>query len=151
VTRALTEGQLDRDVPWLYQASVRVLKTATPPRDQAVVHFRQALEAQYGADHAGQKPPAPGLDGAARTLAALYHRNIYPDMKLTWGTYTSQIGHGGPDPGAFKGQCFRCHAGDHQTSDGQVLSNKCEVCHEVVAKDELPKDLPEDLLPLLRF
>jgi hypothetical protein len=128
-----------------------VLASAPPSRDLAEVHYRHALEASYGRDHAQQKPPAEKLDGAARALAALYHRNVYPRMNLTWNHYPSLIGHGGPDPGTTKAQCFRCHAGDHLTADGQELSSKCELCHEVVAKDELPADLPDELRPLLRL
>ncbi|MEA2697227.1 MAG: hypothetical protein QOI66_1498, partial [Myxococcales bacterium] len=151
VTRALSDGQLDGKVPWLYQTSVGVLNASAPPRDQAQAHFRQALEAAYGRDHAAQKPSGEKLDQAANALTALYHRNVYPDMNLTWNNYRSQIGHGGPDPGKFKGQCFRCHAGDHKTAEGQELSSKCELCHEVVAKDELLNDLPDELKPFLRL
>jgi len=151
VTRALADGRLDRKVPWLYQVGVGVLKTSTPPRDQADAQLRAALDAAYTRDHAAQKPAADKLDAAARALAALYRRNVYPEMRLTWNNYPSEIGHGGADPGSTKAQCFRCHNSDHQTADGQELSSKCELCHEVVAKDELPADLPDELKPLLRL
>jgi hypothetical protein len=151
VTRAFTEGRLDRKVPWLYGVGVRALATAAPARDQAQGYFRAALDAGYARDHAAQKPAGPALDEAAHTLAGLYLRNIYPAMNLSWNNYPSQIGHGGPDPGNVKSQCFRCHSGDHRTAAGQELSSKCELCHEVVAKDELPTDLPDELRPLLHL
>jgi hypothetical protein len=72
-------------------------------------------------------------------------------MKLSWNRYPSNIGHNGPDPGDTRTQCFRCHAGDRQTADGRELSGKCESCHEVVAKDELPADLPDEIRPLLHL
>lgn len=150
VTRAFVEGKLDRKVPWLFQTSLAVLE-AQPPREQAEAQFRTALEDRYGQAHPQQKPPSEKLDQAAHALALVYQRNVYPAMKLSWGNYPTQIGHGGPDPGQFKGQCFRCHAGDHHTADGQELSSKCELCHEVVAKDELPEDLPDELRPLFRL
>jgi len=81
----------------------------------------------------------------------LYHRNIYPDMKIGWNQYPSNIGHGGPDPGNSKAQCFRCHSGDFHTVDGRELSSKCETCHEVIAKDELPEDLPDEIRPFLHL
>jgi nitrate/TMAO reductase-like tetraheme cytochrome c subunit len=148
-TRAFADGRLDRKVPWLYQVSLAVLTGARPARDQAEPYFRRALDESYARQHAQQRPPAETLDQAARGLAALYQRNVYPAMNLSWNNYPSQIGHGGPDPGNSKAQCFRCHAGDHRTSGGQELSSKCELCHEVVAKDELPADLPDELRPLL--
>jgi nitrate/TMAO reductase-like tetraheme cytochrome c subunit len=151
LTRAFVEGQLDRKGPWLFQTSLGVLEATSPPREQADAQFRTALEERYTRAHPQQKPSAETLDQAAHALAAVYRRNVYPAMKLSWGNYPTQIGHGGPDPGPFKGQCFRCHAGDHHTADGQELSSKCELCHEVAAKDELPDDLPDELRPLLRL
>ena len=151
LTHALADGRLDRKVPWLYQVALGVLPAARPPRDQADAYFRKALDDAYGAAHAQQRPPGEGLDRAAHTLAALYRRNVYPGMNLGWNNYPTEIGHGGPDPGSAKVQCFRCHGGDHLTAEGQELSSKCELCHEVVAKDELPADLPEELRPFLRL
>jgi len=125
VTRALADGRLDRKVPWLYQVGVGVLKTSSPPREQAEADLRKALDASYARDHAQQKPAADKLDAAARGLATVYRRNVFPAMKLSWNRYPSNIGHNGPDPGDTKAQCFRCHAGDRQTADGRELSGKC--------------------------
>jgi len=151
VTRALVDGRLDRKVPWLYQEAVGVLGQSPPPREQAETALRQALDAAFARDHASQMPEAAQLDAAARTLAELYRRNVYPEMHLAWNSYPSEVGHGGPDPGPTKAQCFRCHNSDHQTAAGEELSSKCELCHEVVAKDELPADLPDELRPLLHM
>ena len=151
LTRALADGRLDRKVPWLYREGLAALEAGAPAREQAAGYFRKALGDGYDRDHAAQKPPGAKLDDAAGVLAALYLRNVYPGMSLTWNGYPSQIGHGGPDPGATKAQCFRCHAGDHHTADGEELSSKCESCHEVVAKDELPEDLPDELRPLFHL
>jgi hypothetical protein len=125
-----------------------VLKAGTPARDDADAYFRKALDDAYGRDHAADRPAAAGLDASARALAALYRRNVYPAMNLGWNNYPSQIGHGGPDPGDTKAQCFRCHSGDHKTAGGQEIPSKCELCHEVVDKNDLPDDLPDELKPL---
>jgi nitrate/TMAO reductase-like tetraheme cytochrome c subunit len=151
VEKALADGRLDRKVPWLRQIAAGVLKGATPARADAEAYFRPALEGAYARDHASAKPSAAALDGAARGLVALYRRNVYPEMNLTWNNYPAQMGHAGPDPGNAKTQCFRCHAGDRQTADGKELSSKCELCHEVIAKDELPQDLPDEIKPLLHL
>jgi NapC/NirT cytochrome c family protein len=148
INRALTQGLLDRKVPWLRQMALAALADARPERDGAVAAFRQALDAQYGRAHPAQKPGGPALDAAAQSLASLYLRNIYPRMNLGWNQYPSQIGHNGPDPGETRAQCFRCHSGNHKTAAGKELSSKCESCHEVVAKDELPADLPDEIRPL---
>lgn len=151
INHGLTEGLLDRGVPWLHQIGVEVLKSASPPRDQAESYFKGALDEAYGRAHPAQRPAADKLEAAAKGLATLYRRNVYPAMKVTWNTYRSNLGHGGPDPGNAKTECFRCHSGDHKTKDGKELSSKCEGCHEVIAKDEIPGDLPDEIRPFLHL
>jgi hypothetical protein len=151
INRGLVEGLLDRGVPWLHQIGVEVLKSAGPSRDQAEIYFKGALDQAYGRAHPAQKPAADKLEAAAKGLATLYRRNVYPEMKVTWNSYRSNLGHGGPDPGNAKTECFRCHSGDHKTKDGRELSSKCESCHEVIAKDETPGDLPDEIRPFLHL
>jgi nitrate/TMAO reductase-like tetraheme cytochrome c subunit len=148
VNKALAQGLLDRKLPWLRKTALAVLAGATPPRESATEYFRKALEDAYRREHPAQMPAGASLDAAARGLGALYRRNVYPAMKLTWNQYPSNIGHGGPDPGETKAQCFRCHSGDHKTTDGREISSKCESCHEVIAKDEVPDDLPDEIRSL---
>ena len=62
----------------------------------------------------------------ARTIAAvqdIYARNVFPAMKVKWGTYPNNIGHV-----VFQG-CFRCHDDNHKASDGSVIKQDCESCH----------------------
>jgi len=151
INRAFTAGLLDRSVPWLHQMGLQALQEATPSREQADAYFQTALEQGYRRDHPTQVPAEDKLQAAARGLGTLYRRNVFPEMNVTWNTYRTNIGHGGPDPGAAKSECFRCHSGDHKTKDGRELSSKCESCHEVIAKDELPADLPDEIRPFLHL
>jgi len=151
IERALADGRLDRSVPWLHEVAREVLKDAAPARDEAETFFLGRLEASYTRLHAAEKPTADVLATAAKGLAALYKRNVYPSMNLTWDTYPTQMGHGGADPGNVKTQCFRCHSGDYKTAAGEEIPAKCELCHEVVVKDELPADLPDEIRPLLQL
>ena len=151
INRGFSEGLLDRKVPWLRRIGLAALAGSSPPRDSAEHAFRKALEDGYMREYPSQVPSPEKLDAASRGLAVLYHRNIYPDMKISWNQYPSNIGHGGPDPGNSKAQCFRCHSGDYHTVDGRELSSKCETCHEVIAKDELPEDLPDEIRPFLHL
>jgi len=45
--------------------------------------------AQYPAIYAAQRG---AVDAAAKSLVAIYQRNVFPEMKVTWGTYTSGMG-----------------------------------------------------------
>jgi hypothetical protein len=46
---------------------------------------------------------------AVGELVAIYNRNVFPDLKVTWGTYPNNLGHTD-----FPG-CFRCHDGSHSS------------------------------------
>jgi hypothetical protein len=63
-------------------------------------------------------------------LLAIYQRNVFPDLKVTWGTYLNNLGHTDA-PG-----CFRCHDGGHSTVTGQTITQDCDTCHKVVAVEE---------------
>jgi hypothetical protein len=81
----------------------------------------------------------PLVDAAAQRLVSMYDRNVFPEMKVTWGTYPNNIGHM-DYPG-----CFRCHDGSHTTKDGKTLSNDCSLCHNILATDETHPSVLNDL------
>jgi hypothetical protein len=57
---------------------------------------------------------------------ALYRRNLFPEMKVTWGTYPNQRGH------ITSTACFRCHDDSHTDKSGAVMSGECELCHKQI-------------------
>ena len=78
------------------------------------------------------------MQQSAESVAAIYLRNIFPAMKMSWGVHPNNIGHN-DYPG-----CFRCHDGSHTSADGQTISNDCAACHSLLAvEDENPKILSD--------
>ena len=69
------------------------------------------------------------VEQSGEEIAKIDRRNIFPDMRVTWGTHPNNIGHM-DSPG-----CFRCHDGNRTSSDGQTITNDCSVCHELVPVD----------------
>ena len=67
---------------------------------------------------------AADVERAIAGTQDLWARNVFPAMKVTWGTYPNHIGHI-DSPG-----CFRCHDDDHKTKDGRVIGQDCEMCHK---------------------
>ena len=55
----------------------------------------------------------------------IYRRNVFPQMKVGFGTYANNIGHTD-----FPG-CFRCHDDAKKTSDGRTIKQDCELCHKM--------------------
>ncbi|PYP83047.1 MAG: hypothetical protein DMG65_25125 [Candidatus Angelobacter sp. Gp1-AA117] len=67
---------------------------------------------------------------SAQAVLSAYQRNVFPEMKVTWGTYLNNIGHTDSDG------CFRCHDGSHSSTDKQSIANDCDACHNLLASDE---------------
>jgi hypothetical protein len=67
---------------------------------------------------------------AAKGVLAVYERNVFPEMKVNWGTYANNIGHTD-----FTG-CFRCHDESHTAPDGKTITQDCSACHNLLASDE---------------
>ena len=75
---------------------------------------------------------------SGKEVLAIYNRNIFPDMKVTWGRYPMNIGHTD-----FPG-CFRCHDDSHKSTEGKTVTQDCGACHNMLAVDEAnPKILTE--------
>jgi hypothetical protein len=131
VDEALARGVIDRSLPFVRRESVRVLKGSYPSQDAAFAGIRREMQAFYGSAEANL-PAAkrPAVDRAIEILQALYGRNVFPAMKVSWGTYANNIGHMD-----FPG-CFRCHDDAHKAKDGSTITQDCELCHK---QEELPQ------------
>ena len=70
------------------------------------------------------------INQAAQAILVIYNRNVFPDLRVTWGTYPNNLNH--PD---FPG-CFRCHDGSHATADNASITQDCNTCHEPLAMEE---------------
>ena len=68
---------------------------------------------------------SPALTRMIAGVQDVYARNVFPAMKVGWGTYPNNIGHV-----AFPG-CFRCHDDNHKAPDGTVIQQDCETCHDI--------------------
>jgi hypothetical protein len=150
VDREIDEGRLSTKVPWARHVALSVLEGASGiPRARARAVLRERLQAAYRKLHPEVKVTSAQLDGLARGLADAYQHNVYPEMKVRFGTYESFLGHGGVPEGS-RG-CFRCHDDEHLDSKGKALGRDCGRCHDLMHVEEKPSALPENLRALLPF
>ena len=63
-----------------------------------------------------------------RPLQDLYRRNVFPTMKVTWGSYPDNRGH------ITSTGCFRCHDDSHTARTARRISGDCELCHKEITK-----------------
>jgi hypothetical protein len=133
-------GRISPVLPYIKKKAVELLKLDYPTRDVAHQRITDALTDFYRTNY-------PEIDQAQRAsvqqsgeeVAAIYLRNIFPDMRVTWGTHPNNLGHM-DSPG-----CFRCHDGSHASADGQTITNDCSACHQLVVSGENNPKILTDL------
>jgi hypothetical protein len=126
VNEAIALGRIPRTLPFVRREAVAALKAAYPSQEAAVSGIASRLTAFYD-QQLGRGAAARRTD-IAKAIAAtqdISQRNVFPAMKVTWGTYINNIGHMDA-PG-----CFRCHDDAKKTADGRVIGQDCELCHKV--------------------
>jgi hypothetical protein len=122
VDALLARGTLNRDVPFLKKELVAALTTEYPTQAAADAGIDKALRQSLRVTDARL---APEVDRAVAAAQQLHRQNVFPDMKVTWGTYPSQLGHTDA-PG-----CTRCHDDSHKSAAGTVVKQDCELCHKM--------------------
>jgi hypothetical protein len=72
-----------------------------------------------------------------------YEENVFPGMKVTWGTYKNNLGH------ENELGCFRCHGKLQENRTGRVVSSDCNLCHVILAEDEEHLEIIKSLLGVI--
>jgi hypothetical protein len=138
--RILSTGDASPTLPFLKKKGVEVLTASYASREEALKTIPAKLESFYRESQPGvYKARLQDVQRAAKAVASVYERNVYPDMKLGWGTYINNIGHTD-----FPG-CFRCHDEEHTAPGDKKIAQDCSACHEMVAMDEAAPKILTDL------
>jgi len=131
VNRALALGRIPASLPFIRKKSLEVLKGDYATSEQAAIRIPESIRRYYRETHpAVNQSHAADVDTAANAVLAIYNENVFPDLKVTWGTYPNNLGHTD-----FPG-CFRCHDEGHKSSDEKTITQDCSACHEMVASSE---------------
>ena len=119
VDRAMAAGEIPRTLPFVHREAIAALKAEYPSQSAATEGIKQHLMGFY-------KDRSDGaVQQAVAATTRLYTTNVFPSMKITWGTYQSQMGHS-----QLTG-CFRCHDDEHKTRDGKAaIRQDCALCHK---------------------
>jgi len=134
VDQAMGLGRISTTLPFIKRTAVELLKAKYSSNAEATRVIPAKLEAFYkqnNPDLCSQR--AKDISNAGAEIVAIYNRNVFPDLKVTWGTYPNNLGHTD-----FPG-CFRCHDGSHSTpGQKQTITQDCNTCHQPLAVDEPP-------------
>ncbi len=140
VDEALESGKLPAGLPFIKKNALEILGAGYASQEAAAGEIPAKVDAFYKAKYPeiGVRNAA-GIAGAGEALAALYRQNVFPDLKVTWGTYANNLGHT-DTPG-----CFRCHDEGHTASSGKTITQDCSVCHQMIAVDEASPEILKTL------
>ncbi len=140
VDEAMVDGAPSPSLPFAHKEGLQLIQAAYSSQVEAgqkiTAGFDDFYRTQYPQIWSSQRAL---VDAGAKRLVAIYDHNVFPSMKVTWGTYPNNIGHM-----AYPG-CFRCHDGSHTSKDGKTLSNDCSLCHNLLATDETHPSILNDL------
>jgi hypothetical protein len=139
--RKLAEGLIPNQLPFIKRQAMEVITASYETGDLARETITGKLNNWYQENYPELVAANPEmLADAVKGVVAAYSDNVFPEMKVEWGTYTNHITHG-PD---FDIGCFRCHDDMHETPDGKTISADCNTCHTLLAiEEENPKILKE--------
>ena len=144
VNNAMADGRIDKTLPFIKREALRVLQEGQyASKEEAKAGIAKEIEAFYKTSYAElATTKAAQIKAAGEALGDIYSWNVFPKMKVTWGTHINNLGHSDEAPG-----CFRCHDKKHQTADGQRIGAKCGTCHAVLADEEEDPEILRTLRP----
>jgi hypothetical protein len=125
VDAAISAGEISRSLPFVRREGIRLVTAEYPTKDEGL----QAIDRELRGFYSGQAPAEEReLARAIASLQNVYRRNVFPSMKVTFGTYPDNRGH------STSNGCFRCHDDTLTAADGTVISGDCEYCHKEIIR-----------------
>lgn len=120
IDSAIAQGRIPKDLPFARREAVAAVKEEYPNKDAALA----AIAGRFREFYKTQSADADKVNRIIAGTQDVWARNVFPAMKVTWGTYINNISHI-DTPG-----CFRCHDDEHTSKDGRVIKQDCEMCHK---------------------
>ena len=140
LNRAMAEGAVSPELPWVHKKGLELLKANYSSEAEARAKIPAGLQAFYRSEHPEVlATKAAKVKSAGDALVTLYSQNVFPYMKVTWGTHPNHIGHM-----SYPG-CFRCHDGEHASKTGASITQDCSACHNLLVVDEAKPKVLSDL------
>jgi hypothetical protein len=126
VNELIARGDIPKTLPFIRREAVKALKVEYPTQDAAEREISRALRDFYRSqDRAVYMESRQDVERAVQATTGIYRRNVFPEMRVQFGTYPNNIGHMD-----FPG-CFRCHDDSHKSKEGKAISQDCETCHSI--------------------
>ena len=136
VDRAISEGLIDRSLPFVKREAMRIIQEQYPSHEEARSVMGEELTKFYAENYPDiATAQADAIEVAATALGDIYSVNVFPGMEIWWDNYPDHIGH------TQSAGCERCHTRGMRTEEREQISNDCETCHIVLADEEENPDI----------
>jgi nitrate/TMAO reductase-like tetraheme cytochrome c subunit len=139
--RALALGKIPASLPFIKKQALDAVTAPYASHEDAARKIPAAIAAYYTQAYPQfAETRRADIDAAGKGILAVYERNVYPELKVTWDSYPTNLGH------TSSAGCFRCHDGSHTTADKKhTISQDCETCHTVLAQGETSPEILKTL------
>ncbi|HEU4935895.1 MAG TPA: NapC/NirT family cytochrome c [Vicinamibacterales bacterium] len=127
VDRAIAAGELSQKLPFARREGVRLVSASYSSQDEAANAIDRGIRDFYAKQSGAD---AQAVSRASAALQDVYRRNVFPAMKVTWGSYPENRVHIA-SPG-----CVRCHDDEHKAKDGSAINGDCEYCHKEIQQQQ---------------
>ncbi len=125
----IASGLIPSELPEVKALAMQVFNLSFSDRDTARMVIEEQTREFYATFYPEVAASEPALiSQAVSGFMEGYSKHMFPEMKASWDVYPNHIGHI-----EFNG-CFRCHNGNHESADGEVISRDCDLCHTIVAQ-----------------
>jgi len=133
--RKFITGKIDRSLPFIKKVAVDILGKSYKTTKEAHAAISREIPEFYAKEYpAVSRDKAAAITQAVEQVKDIYSRNFFPEMKVSWSTYPSNLGH------FYTPGCFRCHDDKHKAANGKVISKDCKICHTIL--NQIQENVP---------
>jgi hypothetical protein len=129
VDNAMITGAVPKQLPFIKQVAMNVLKGTFTNQDSAYMYITDSITNFYKLGYPSiYKTQKPLIDKAIAGIKEQFALNVFPYMHASSKNYLNHIGHIESDG------CFRCHSDRHKSEKGKVIPKDCNMCHTIIAQ-----------------
>jgi nitrate/TMAO reductase-like tetraheme cytochrome c subunit len=125
VDELMNRGIIDPEIPEIRRVAVETygqIYETTEIGLQGIAAISSFYETYY-ADYYQENQDK--IDQTVTALQEAYGQSVYPEQNSDWTTHPNNIGH------SDTAGCFRCHSGQHLSTDGEAIRLECNLCHSI--------------------
>jgi nitrate/TMAO reductase-like tetraheme cytochrome c subunit len=126
---ALLTGRVDPGLPYIKEKAVSAMAKKYETEAEARQAIANEIADYYQTEHPDLFAAKRAvIDASITAIQDAFSQNIFPEMKVRWDEYPSNLGHF-ISPG-----CMRCHKSSMVSDKGQAISTDCRACHNILSQ-----------------